>query len=529
MSARAWIAVGVIAAGCGSSKKIVPVDDPGPRPRPDDGTVEAVIRSPLPEVMPSPPHVALPVVPAFELPAVEPGYHSVLELHVAGTALLDTDVQVRGYVTWIYDCASAVGRPGESKKQIQKRIDADPTICERPKFYLGDTATTPPESALWIVDVPRPPNKLEKRNLPKDELDAWPPVPKIAVGDEVTVVGTFALRSPHSESNSDGLIVYTSLSHDPPGGTKVVPASPPTSTVAAAVPGAAPTAQRIAAADRDTADRLYDECTKAADDGAQYEKAAELCKQALKIWPAHHLAWWTLGTLEGLQARWADAIAAFTHAAELAPDAALYQMWLGIAEYERTSAMVRGGIMVLSADDLEPALSRLLLAVQQEPRLFRAYDYLGRIHRDRNEPREAATAFSSAIAANPYGAHPYLALTQLYDQWGYFDEAIAVGEAGIKLVVSGDELSPRFVALGHAYDDRGYRNQALAAYEAAVKADPGNSIAQFQLGQAQFRHKDYAKAKASLEAFAASAVAKTDSIASEIANTMLLEIAAAQH
>jgi tetratricopeptide (TPR) repeat protein len=80
--------------------------------------------------------------------------------------------------------------------------------------------------------------------------------------------------------------------------------------------------------------------------------------------------------------------------------------------------------------------------------------------------------------------------------------------------------------LGRSYDDRGYHNQALTAYEAAVTADPLNGNAQFQLGQAQFRKKDYARAKASLEAFVASPAAKTDSMAAATANKMLLEIAA---
>src|SRR5690606_16746188 len=73
------------------------------------------------------------------------------------------------------------------------------------------TRDTPHERALWVVDVPRPPNKLEKERLPKEELRAWPKVPKYKLGDYVVVTGTFALQSPHSERNSDGLLVFEAI------------------------------------------------------------------------------------------------------------------------------------------------------------------------------------------------------------------------------------------------------------------------------------------------------------------------------
>jgi hypothetical protein len=162
--------------------------------------------------------VELPAVPAFELPKVPAGTHSVKELRVAKRKFLDTDVKVVGTITWIYDCPKAVATQGETLASVQKRIDKDPTLCERPKFHLGDTATTPDEMTLWVVDVPRPPNKAEKARLPKAEIAAWPAVPKLAVGDRVVVSGRFAVSSPHNESNSDGLLVYAAIEPAPAGG-----------------------------------------------------------------------------------------------------------------------------------------------------------------------------------------------------------------------------------------------------------------------------------------------------------------------
>ncbi|HEX4455236.1 MAG TPA: hypothetical protein VH143_30455 [Kofleriaceae bacterium] len=176
----------------------------------------------------------LPNVPAFDLPpAPADGSHAVKELRVKGKKLFDTDVTVHGFVTWSYDCATAIRKPGESDKDVQDRIDGtklvdgkmvgDPTLCERPKFYIGDDKTTPVEKSLWIVDVPRYYNRQELKNTPnkkdrtdplKCELKADPKTNicgPYAVGDEVVITGSFKNSSPHSERNSDGLLVYKKM------------------------------------------------------------------------------------------------------------------------------------------------------------------------------------------------------------------------------------------------------------------------------------------------------------------------------
>ncbi len=160
--------------------------------------------------------VDLPAVPDFKLPKVSNGARSPLELHVAGAALAGTRVAVRGFVVYIYDCVAELRAPGQSLADIQHKVDDDPTLCNRPKVYLGDRRDTRPDDGLWIVDVPRPANKLERERLSRDELAKRPPVPKLAVGDYVEVSGDFAMASPHNEVNSDGLVSYVSLAHVAP-------------------------------------------------------------------------------------------------------------------------------------------------------------------------------------------------------------------------------------------------------------------------------------------------------------------------
>lgn len=186
------------------------------------------LKGPEAEVRKADTKINLPAVPAFDLPAgASDGSRSVKELRVKGKKLLDTEITVKGIVTWAYDCPTAVRQPGMSDKDLQKMIDDDPTKCERAKFYVGDAADTPAEKSLWVVDVPRPYNKLEMERIKKKDrtLAMYPDrcepgdkdpkkkniCPPYAVGDQVEVVGTFKMASPHSERNSDGLLVYKKM------------------------------------------------------------------------------------------------------------------------------------------------------------------------------------------------------------------------------------------------------------------------------------------------------------------------------
>ena len=189
-------------------------------------------------------------MPAFDLPpAPADGGHTVKELRVKGTKLVDTDLTVHGFITWAYDCPTTVRKPEESDKDVQKRIDEDPTLCERAKFYIGDDKTTPAEKSLWIVDVPRPYNKLEmermkkpERNLPdrcepneKDRRRASARRTRWATRSRSPARSRYS--SPHSERNSDGLIVYKKMKNitqnwetpdiAPPPGAEGTPTTPP--------------------------------------------------------------------------------------------------------------------------------------------------------------------------------------------------------------------------------------------------------------------------------------------------------------
>ncbi len=454
---------------------------------------------PAPEVAHTDVKVDLPALPSFELPA---GPLTVKRLRVAGKPLLGQRVVLHGVITFAYDCAKQIRKPGETDRAVHARIDADPTLCERPKFYIGDDKTTPRDKSLWVVDVPRPYNKLELRNIakadrnapdrcePNEKDPAKRVCPPYQVGDEVIVDGTFALASPHSERNSDGLVVYSAMqnvSHKwtTPGAkldatmvaTPGAPAAPARSAAVTRVPPGSP----------DPAKRL--ESIKHANDGnkalatRRLDDARAEYRAATDAWDGNHVAWYGLGAAQAFATKWPEAADAFEHAVARAPDVAMYRMWYGIALYEDHRA-----------DD---AAAQLAEAVQLEPQLWRAHYYLGRIARDADRPHDAAEQFALAIRANPRQAAPYIALGEQLRRWDYSDQAIQVLAQG----VMNEPSSDMWFALGTAYVDKSLLDKAIEAFGKALDLDAANHKARFQRGVAYFHRGDYAQAKTDLEDF----------------------------
>jgi hypothetical protein len=176
------------------------------------GCGEDPLKGPKREVVQATVKLDLPEVPAFNIPSPHPdGTHSVREMRLKSSKLLNTEVQIKGFVTWIYDCVAELQGPGDTVDQVRKRIEADPTQCDKPHFFLGDAPDTSAERSLWVVEVPRKLRADEMRLLSRQERANLPKVPDMKVGDEVIVTGTWEKQSPDGFTNSDGLLIYKDL------------------------------------------------------------------------------------------------------------------------------------------------------------------------------------------------------------------------------------------------------------------------------------------------------------------------------
>jgi hypothetical protein len=159
--------------------------------------------------------VNLPQVPEFDEPKPYPDQsHPVREMRLKGNQFLDSSVQVKGYVVWVYDCAAALRTPSMTDEALKKLLKNEPERCDRPNFIIADEGNASPDKGIWVVEAPRPLRDDEKR-LPPDKRKAmekaWKEMPKFAVGDLVTAKGKWARSSPGGFRNSDGLLVYESM------------------------------------------------------------------------------------------------------------------------------------------------------------------------------------------------------------------------------------------------------------------------------------------------------------------------------
>jgi hypothetical protein len=132
-------------------------------------------------------------------------------MRLKGRKLFESDLKIKGYITWIYDCAGEVRKPEMTDKDVAKLLAEQPDLCNRPHIFLGDSADTPPEKSVWVVEVPRELRKDEKKTYTKEEIRGMPPVPVFDLGDEVIVTGTWDQKSPKGFFNSDGLLVYKEM------------------------------------------------------------------------------------------------------------------------------------------------------------------------------------------------------------------------------------------------------------------------------------------------------------------------------
>lgn len=463
--------------------------------------------------------VSIPTVPTFEFRAGAAGTAGVREQMLAGEK--GKDAKVSGYVVWIYSCIDAVRTPGESVAQAQKRIDDDPTQCERPKFYLADEQGMPVEQGMWVVDVPRQYNKLETLRIQKKDRNfpdrceknaAWKAgyCFPLAVGDYVTVTGMWTTTSPHGESNSDGLIVFKSLAKATPTVGKMIAPPPKSSTVKPVVVKrvtVAGTAQQQKASEQfaatgDIAFRKRD-----------YKAAQAAYESAVKAWPGNHEAYYNLASVKYFQDDSAGGFAAASRALELSPTTGMYALSAGKLKYDvlvqqykqeqarKTNVPVKSVTEDLTAIDFSSAEAYFRLAVSLDTELFSAHYYLGRIARDQGHVQEAATEFSLALQEGPAEAAPWVALGNLYLKWGFADLAQRIEEQAVQIVPDASDV---YLMLGMAHDAQHHDLPAVEAFNRAVQADASNGKALFMRGQVLYRLKRFAEARVDLEAFLAS-------------------------
>jgi tetratricopeptide (TPR) repeat protein len=269
----------------------------------------------------------------------------------------------------------------------------------------------------------------------------------------------------------------------------------------------------------------------------QVETALTEYQKAVERYRDNHLAWYGMGLAYIEKKDFDKAADALQHCVELAPEQPMYQMWYGIALYEKAVDNARqdqAKKQNKKPEEIDPDLAgvsfekssqALQEAVKLNTNLWRAHYYLGKIYRATDKPKEAAEEFSAAIKANPREWGPYVALGELYRKWDYTDQAIQVASQGTANVPGTNEQSDIWFVLGMGYEDKANEDKAIEAFTKAIETKKDNHKAKFQRGQAYFRKGDMTNAKRDLEEFSKSGGASLE-FAKQQASKMLMDIAA---
>jgi tetratricopeptide (TPR) repeat protein len=466
------------------------------------------LRPPTPELVRAASPVALPRPPVFELAPLHAGYHTPLELRRRGDELLGHELVVRGFVTGIYDCIADLSArfPGASRDALLERIDRDLSICQRPKFYLGQSETMPLSLSITVVDVPRPPTRREAKDMTEADYLRWPKVPKLGLHDYLGVTGRWAVVSPHGERDAHGLLVYRSLVHE----AITAEARAANTPLAAAEPEIAvdtrvPLRRVIGNEHWNASIDHLNACTHAVS-AQRFTAAIPECEAATAAWPDNHLAWYGIASAQLARGAWSDAIAPARRAVELRPDVAMYQMYYGIALYQAGHADPEHHALPawlhlpsFEADRLDLARDALRRAVKLMPGLWRARYYLARAELEHGEAAMAADQLQHSITLNPDHAPSYLALADLYLRWGYRAQARAVAQAGVHRVRDA-QLWYELATIDEA--DRALP-AAIDDYTQVLASEPGNLKARFARGRLRFDLGQRDAARGDLERVAA--------------------------
>lgn len=210
-------------------------------------------------------------------------------------------------------------------------------------------------------------------------------------------------------------------------------------------------------------------------------------KEAVRVYPENHQAWYNLGQIYGRDKKWEEAAEAFGEAVKYRGNDAMYHMQRGIALYE--------------VDNKSLSQTHLEKAIELNPDLYRAHYYLGRVLRDLGRPKDAAEAWTRAATLNPLFGPPFTRLGELYLRWDHTQAAISVLQQATNYVKDDTELTNVFYYLGLAYDAEKNWDKAIEAYTSAIEMRSDNVDARFQRGLAYGKKGENVKARKDLEEY----------------------------
>ncbi len=186
------------------------------------------------------------------------------------------------------------------------------------------------------------------------------------------------------------------------------------------------------------------------------------------------------------------------------------------------------GLFYLNQSDVENATKYFIKALSLDTRFYLAYNALGLAHSMRGRLDEAAKAYQKCLEVNPQFTEAHNNLGTVYQEMKQLDKAEAEFRAALadltyqsrelayfnlarlyalqnrndealENVQKAIQIKPRLAMAynlqGQIYEKQNLLDDAVSSYEAAVKIVPEDTLFNYNLAVAYFKHGEYSRSK----------------------------------
>ena len=226
--------------------------------------------------------------------------------------------------------------------------------------------------------------------------------------------------------------------------------------------------------------------------------AEKALKEAVSIDPTHSLAHYNLAKLYRKQEKMADAEKAYEQAIQSAEEgnrAALHYE-LGVVQSTQGEA---GDVSTAERESkYRAAIGSFQEAIKANPNAYRAHYRMGTLHEKLDEPEQADQAYRQAIGINAKYAPSFVALGNMYIDYGFSNVAMSILDAGTQI---NDTDADMWNGLGRAYRTLNKPKEAVEAFKKAKAIDPDRPDVLFGLGMAYADLRMKKESQEALEGF----------------------------
>ncbi len=226
--------------------------------------------------------------------------------------------------------------------------------------------------------------------------------------------------------------------------------------------------------------------------------AEKAMQESIAIDPTHAAAYAALARLYRKQSRWGDAAAKYREAIEKAADAKdddfYYELGLCVIEQADEPTVAR----TERDAKYREAIAAFDEAIKLNPKAYKAHYRTGVLYEKLDDPVKADQSFRAAIGINAKYSPSYVALGNMYIDYGHANVAMAILKTGAE---ANDTDAQMLNGLGRAYLALNQPKEAVEAFKTAKNIDPNLPDVLFGLGMAHAELRQKKEAREALEAF----------------------------